>query len=58
MVCMCSEPTQQASGLDEATDQIVVLDHGKISEQGPHDALMAIEGGIYQRLYLLQQLGE
>lgn len=39
-------------------DQIVVLNHGKISEQGPHDALMAIEGGIYQRLYLLQQLGE
>ncbi len=39
-------------------DQIVVLNHGKISEQGPHDVLMAIEGGIYQRLYLLQQLGE
>lgn len=39
-------------------DQIVVLNHGKISEQGPHEALMAIEGGIYQRLYLLQQLGE
>ncbi|WP_170253065.1 ABC transporter ATP-binding protein [Vogesella mureinivorans] len=37
-------------------DQIVVLNHGAIAEQGSHDALMAIEGGIYQRLYLLQQL--
>ena len=37
-------------------DRIVVLNHGAIAEQGNHDALMAIEGGIYQRLYLLQQL--
>lgn len=37
-------------------DQIVVLNHGAIAEQGNHDALMAIESGIYQRLYLLQQL--
>jgi ATP-binding cassette subfamily B protein/ATP-binding cassette subfamily C protein/ATP-binding cassette subfamily B multidrug efflux pump len=39
-------------------DRIVVLNHGRIAEQGTHDALMAIEGGIYQRLYLLQQIGE
>lgn len=37
-------------------DQIVVLNHGRIAEQGAHDALMAIDGGLYQRLYLLQQL--
>jgi ATP-binding cassette subfamily B protein/ATP-binding cassette subfamily C protein/ATP-binding cassette subfamily B multidrug efflux pump len=37
-------------------DQIVVLNHGRIDEKGPHDALMQIEGGLYQRLYLLQQL--
>jgi ATP-binding cassette subfamily B protein/ATP-binding cassette subfamily C protein/ATP-binding cassette subfamily B multidrug efflux pump len=37
-------------------DQIVVLNHGAIAEQGNHAALMAIESGIYQRLYLLQQL--
>jgi ATP-binding cassette subfamily B protein/ATP-binding cassette subfamily C protein/ATP-binding cassette subfamily B multidrug efflux pump len=37
-------------------DRIVVLNHGAIAEQGSHDALMAIEGGLYQRLYLLQQL--
>ena len=37
-------------------DRIVVLNHGRIAETGSHDALMQIEGGLYQRLYLLQQL--
>ena len=37
-------------------DRIVVLNHGRISESGSHDDLMRIEGGLYQRLYLLQQL--
>lgn len=37
-------------------DRIVVLNHGRIEESGSHDALMRIEGGLYQRLYLLQQL--
>lgn len=39
-----------------AADCIVVLNHGRIQEQGNHDALMAIPDGVYQRLYLLQQL--
>ena len=39
-------------------DCIVVLNHGRIHEQGTHDALMALDQGIYQRLYLLQQMGE
>ncbi|MBT3067882.1 ABC transporter ATP-binding protein [Rhodoferax sp. U11-2br] len=39
-----------------AADCIVVLNHGHIHEQGTHDALMAIPQGVYQRLYLLQQL--
>ncbi|MEW9900618.1 ABC transporter transmembrane domain-containing protein [Chitinivorax sp. PXF-14] len=39
-------------------DRIVVLSHGNIAEQGRHEALMAIEQGIYRRLYLLQQLEE
>jgi ATP-binding cassette subfamily B multidrug efflux pump len=37
-------------------DRIVVLNHGRIAEAGAHEALMQIDGGLYQRLYLLQQL--
>lgn len=39
-----------------AADRIVVLNHGRIAEAGPHEDLMRIEGGLYQRLYLLQQI--
>ncbi|MCC7701934.1 ATP-binding cassette domain-containing protein [Janthinobacterium sp. GW460P] len=37
-------------------DRIIVLNHGRITEAGAHEELMQIEGGLYQRLYLLQQL--
>ena len=39
-------------------DRIVVLNHGRIAELGTHGELMAIANGLYQRLYLLQQLEE
>ena len=41
-----------------AADQILVLNHGRIAERGRHADLMAIDGGIYQRLVQLQQLEE
>jgi ATP-binding cassette, subfamily B, multidrug efflux pump len=37
-------------------DEIVVLNHGRIAEQGSHAELAAIAGGLYQRLVQLQQL--
>lgn len=36
------------------TDQVVVLDGGRIVEQGMHDALLAA-GGLYARIYRAQQ---
>jgi ATP-binding cassette subfamily B protein/ATP-binding cassette subfamily C protein/ATP-binding cassette subfamily B multidrug efflux pump len=39
-------------------DRIIVLNHGRIAEAGHHDQLMEIESGLYQRLYLLQQLAQ
>ena len=38
-------------------DQIIVLEHGKITAMGTHDQLMKQEG-LYQRIYRLQQGGD
>ncbi|MDF1570515.1 MAG: ABC transporter transmembrane domain-containing protein [Bacteroidales bacterium] len=35
-------------------DLIVVLDEGRIVEQGRHEELVMIEGGVYQRLHSMQ----
>ncbi len=37
-------------------DRIVVLNHGRLAEQGRHEDLLAIDGGLYRRLWELQQL--
>jgi len=39
-------------------DQILVLNHGRLAEQGRHAELMELKQGIYQKLYLLQALEE
>jgi len=41
-----------------AADQILVLNHGHLQERGGHEALMALEGGLYRRLVELQTLEE
>ncbi|MCM2495182.1 ABC transporter ATP-binding protein [Burkholderia glumae] len=37
-------------------DRLLVLDHGRVIEEGNHDALIRIEGGAYRRLFEQQAL--
>lgn len=41
-----------------AADQILVLNHGRLQERGTHEALMAVDDGLYRRLVELQTLEE
>jgi ATP-binding cassette subfamily B protein len=40
-----------------ALDRILVFDHGVITEEGSHSALIRREGGIYRRLFERQAMG-
>lgn len=35
-------------------DKLIVIEHGKVAEEGTHAALLEIEDGVYNRLYTLQ----
>ncbi len=35
-------------------DELVVIENGKVAEKGTHKELLAIEGGVYNKLYTLQ----
>lgn len=35
-------------------DELVVIEHGKVAERGTHKELLAIENGVYNKLYTLQ----
>jgi ATP-binding cassette subfamily B protein len=39
-----------------ALDRLLVLDRGRIVEEGRHDALIRIEHGLYRRLFERQAL--
>jgi ATP-binding cassette, subfamily B, bacterial len=40
-----------------ALDRLLVLDKGRIAEEGSHEKLIQIENGYYRRLFERQALG-
>src|SRR5262249_36561552 len=47
--------THDLDGLDQV-DEIIVLDHGRITERGRHEQLAA-GSGVYQRMWAAHQAG-
>lgn len=45
---------RQAPGSPLTSDLIIVLRDGSVAEQGSHEELMRIEGGVYRRLWEAQ----
>ncbi len=43
-------------GTVQASDRILVLHHGRLVEEGSHDALLRLPEGIYRTLWTLQQV--
>jgi len=39
-----------------ALDRLLVLERGRVIEEGDHDALIRLEGGVYRRLFERQAL--
>jgi ATP-binding cassette subfamily B protein len=35
-------------------DKLIVIEHGKVAEEGSHSELLAKEDGVYKKLYTLQ----
>ena len=35
-------------------DKLIVIEHGKVAEEGTHRELLSKEGGVYHKLYALQ----
>ena len=40
-----------------ALDRILVFERGRVIEDGPHNALLALDGGVYRRLFERQAMG-
>jgi ATP-binding cassette, subfamily B, bacterial len=38
-------------------DRILVFEHGRVIEEGPHDLLVTRPGGVYKRLFERQAMG-
>ena len=39
-------------------DKIIVLENGKVAEEGSHTELSRVQGGLYQKLINLQNMGD